>query len=145
MRARSWVRAGLIVFGVGDVLLGAFAYLLPHHFYNDVPTVAMDPPFSQHFVSDVGAFYISQGLVLVLAAIVMELWLVRAALAGYVTFAILHLAFHASHLSGMPPHDAILLVTALALDAAIPLTLLIMTGSPGAARSSDRDRVRAIR
>lgn len=145
MRARSWVRAGLIVLGVGDVLLGAFAYLLPHHFYNDVPTVALDPPFSQHFVSDVGAFYISQGLVLVLAAIVMELWLVRAALAGYVTFAILHLAFHASHLSGMPPHDAILLVTALALDAAIPLTLLIMTGSPGAAQPSDRDRVRAVR
>jgi hypothetical protein len=145
MRARSWVRAGLILFGVGDVLLGAFAYLLPHHFYNDVPTVSLDPPFSQHFVSDVGAFYLSQGVVLVLAAIVMEVWLVRAALAGYVTFAILHLVFHVTHLAGMPPHDAIVLVIALALDAAIPLTLLIMAGSRGAARPSDRDRVGAIR
>jgi hypothetical protein len=105
----------------------------------------MDPPFSQHFVSDVGAFYVSQGVVLVLAAIAMELWLVRAALAGYVTFAILHLVFHVTHLAGMPPHDAIVLVAALALDAAIPLTLLIMAGLPGPARPSDRDRVRAIR
>jgi hypothetical protein len=129
MRARSLVRAGLIFFGVGDVLLGAFAYLLPHHFYNDVPTVSMDPPFSQHFVSDVGAFYVSQGVVLILAAIVMEVWLARAALAGYATFAVLHLVFHATHLAGMPPHDAIVLVIALALDAAIPLALLIMTGS----------------
>jgi hypothetical protein len=130
MRARSWVRAGLIFFGVGDVLFGVFAYLLPHHFYNDVPTVAMDPPFSQHFLSDVGAFYVSQGVVLVVAAIVMEHVLVRAALAGYVTFAILHMVFHVTHLAGMPPHDAILLVIALALDAAIPVALLIIAGSP---------------
>jgi hypothetical protein len=98
--------------------------------HNDIPTVAMDPPFSQHFVSDVGAFYISQGVVLVLAALVMELWLVRAALAGYATFAILHLVFHASHLSGMPPHDSIVLVIALALDAVIPLALLTVAGRP---------------
>ena len=130
MRARSWVRAGLIFFGAGDVLIGAFGYLFPHHFYNDIPTVAMDPPFSQHFVSDVGAFYISQGVVLVLAAIVVELWLVRAALAGYATFAILHLVFHASHLAGMPPHDAIVLVIALVLDVVIPLALLILAGRP---------------
>lgn len=130
MRARSWVRAGLIFFAVGDVLLGAFAYLLPHHFYNDVPTVAMDPPFSQHFVSDVGAFFVSQGVVLAAAAIAMERRLARAALAGYATFAILHLLFHVTHLAGMPPHDAIVLVIVLVLDAAVPLALLIVAGRP---------------
>jgi hypothetical protein len=129
MRTWSWLRAGLIVLGASDVLIGAWAYLLPHYFYNDVPTVAMNPPFSQHFVSDVGAFYLSQAVVLALAAIAMEPRLVRAALAGYLTFALLHLVFHVTHLAGMPPHDAIGLTIALVLDAAIPAALLIIAGS----------------
>jgi hypothetical protein len=144
VRARSWLRAGLIFFAAGDLLIGAWAYLLPHSFYADVPTVALDPPFSQHFVSDVGAFYVSQGVVLALAAVAMERRLVRAALAGYVTFAVLHLAFHAAHLAGMPPHDAILLTIALVLDAAVPAALLIVAGSGGRAARPGRCRVRAI-
>jgi len=129
MPARSWLRAGLIFFAAGDVLIGAWAYLLPHYFYRNVPTVALDPPFSQHFVSDVGAFYLAQAVVLGLAAIAMEPRLVRAALAGYVTFALLHLVFHVTHLAGKPPHDTVALTTALVLDAAIPAALLIIAGS----------------
>jgi hypothetical protein len=144
MPARSWLRAGLIFFAAGDVLTGAWAYLLPRSFYHDVPTVALDPPFSQHFVSDVGAFYVSQGVVLALAALAMERRLVRAALAGYVTFAVLHLAFHVTHLAGMPPHDAVGLTTALVLDAAIPAALLIIAESRGQASPTGRCRVRAI-
>lgn len=144
MRARSWLRAGLIFLAAGDVLTGAWAYLLPHYFYNDVPTVAMSPPFSQHFVSDVGAFYLSQSVVLAAAAIAMETWLVRAALAGYLTFAGLHLVFHVSHLAGTPPHDTILLTAALVADAALPVAFLIMTWPPRPARQPDRSRVRGI-
>jgi hypothetical protein len=59
----------------------------------------------------------------------MEPRLVRAALAGYVTFAVLHLVFHLTHLAGMPLHDAILLTTTLVLDAAIAAALLIIAGS----------------
>jgi hypothetical protein len=144
MRARPWLRAALIFFAVGDLLIGAWAYLLPHYFYNDIPTVAMNPPFSQHFVSDVGAFYISQGVVLVLAAVAMERRLVRAALAGYVTFAVLHLVFHTTHLAGMPAHDSILLTTALVLDATIPAALLIVAESGGRESRPGRGGVRTI-
>ena len=47
MRAGSWLRAGLIFLAIGGAGIGSWAYILPHHFYNDVLTVAMDPPFSQ--------------------------------------------------------------------------------------------------
>jgi hypothetical protein len=114
MEARSWLRVGVLLLGVGDVAIGAWAYLLPHTFYNNVPTVAMDPPFSQHFVTDVGAFFVAQGVVMVAAAIIMEYRLVCVALAGYLTFAIL------------PTRDAIGLVIALALDVAFPVVLLIV-------------------
>jgi hypothetical protein len=126
MEARSWLRVGVLLLGVGDVAIGAWAYLLPHTFYNNVPTVAMDPPFSQHFVTDVGAFFVAQGVVMVAAAIIMEYRLVCVALAGYLTFAILHIVFHGTHLQGMPTRDAIGLVIALALDVAFPVVLLIV-------------------
>ncbi len=95
-------------------------------------------------VSDVGAFYLSQAVVLGLAAIAMEPWLVRAALAGYVTFAVLHLVFHVTHLAGKLPDNAIGLTIALVLDAALPAALLIIAWSPRRARRSGRCRVRAM-
>jgi hypothetical protein len=36
--------------------------------------------------------------------------------------------FHASHLAGMPAHDAIGLVIALALDVAFPALILVTAG-----------------
>lgn len=46
------------------------------------------------------------------------------ALAGYLTFAVLHAIFHASQLSVMPLHDVIGLSVALAFDIAMPAVLL---------------------
>jgi hypothetical protein len=47
---------------------------------------------------------------------------------GYLTFAVLHLVFHASHLARMPAHDATGLVIALALDVAFPALILVTAG-----------------
>ena len=70
--------------------------------------------------------FVAQGVVLVVAAIIMDSRVTRAALAGYLTFAVLQLVFHASHLAGMPAHDATGLVAALALDVAFPDLLLVI-------------------
>jgi len=86
----------------------------------------MDPPFSQHFVSDVGAFFVSQGVVMAAVAIFIEYRIVRTALAGYLKFAVLHLVFHTTHLEGMPTPDAIALTTALALAVVLPVVLLVV-------------------
>jgi|HubBroStandDraft_6_1064221.scaffolds.fasta_scaffold1529646_2 hypothetical protein len=73
--------------------------------------------------------FVAQGVVLVAAAISMDSRVTRAALARYLTFAVLHLAFHASHLASMPAHDATGLVAALALDVAFPDLLLVIAGT----------------
>lgn len=127
MRARWWLRAGLIVLAAANLVPGFWAYLLPRSFYNDVPTVSADPPFNQHLMSDVGAFFLAQGVVLVAAAIVMEHRLIRAALASFLTFAVLHLVFHATHLTGISRAGATGLVIALALQVALPAVLLVST------------------
>lgn len=125
MRARCWLRAGLIVLAAANLVPGVWAYLFPHYFYNDVPTVSADPPFNQHLMTDAGAFFLAQGVMLGAAAIVMQHRLIQAALAGFLTFSVLHLAFHATHLGGMSPAGAAGLVIALVLEAALPVVLLI--------------------
>jgi hypothetical protein len=129
MWSRRWLRVALIFLAASDLAVGAWAYLFPHSFYSGMPTVDMDPPYSQHLMSDVGAMFVAQGVVLVVAAIIMDSRVTRAALAGYLTFAVLHLVFHASHLAGMPAHDAIGLVIALALDVAFPALILVTAGT----------------
>jgi hypothetical protein len=124
MPARSCLRAGVLILGVADLTIGVWAYLLPHAFYNGVPTVAMMPPFNQHFVTDAGAFFVAQGVLMVAAAIIMEYRLVMVALTSYLTFAVLHMVFHTTHLQGMPAGDAIGLVIGLAFDVLIPVALL---------------------
>lgn len=127
MRARWWLRAGLIVLAAANLVPGVWAYLFARSFYDDVPTVSADPPFNQHLMSDVGAFFLALGVVLVAAAIVMEHRLIRAALASFLTFAVLHLVFHATHLSGMSRAGATGLVIALAVEAALAAVLLAAT------------------
>jgi hypothetical protein len=133
MPARSWLRAGLIVLVATSLVPGIWAYFFPHSFYSDVPTVAADPPFSEHLMTDVGAFFVAQAVVMAAAAIVMDHRLVRAALAGYLTFGGLHLAFHARHLAGMPRSDAVALVILLSLEVVLPALLLIAARPPRAA------------
>lgn len=47
-----------------------------------MPTVSADAPFNQHLMSDIGAFFLAQGVVMAAAAMVMEGRLVRVALSG---------------------------------------------------------------
>jgi hypothetical protein len=129
MWSRRWLRAALTFLAAADLAIGAWAYLAPHSFYTGIPTVDMDPPYSQHLMTDVGAMFVAQGVVLVVAAIVMDTLVTRAALAGYLTFAVLHLVFHVRHLAGMPAHDAIGLVVALAVDVAFPALILVTAGT----------------
>lgn len=68
MSARAWLQIGLLFLAAGDVAIGIWAYGFPHAFYNGLPTVNMMPPYNRHFVSDVGAFFISQGIVMGAAA-----------------------------------------------------------------------------
>lgn len=142
MRARWWLRAGLILLSVSDAVTGAWAYLLPHSFYRDVPTVDLDPPFSQHLMSDVGAFYVSQAVVLIAAAVIMERRLVRVALAGCLTFTVLHLLFHVTHLTGKPAPDAAGLVVALALNAAVPAALFVVAGAASPRPHPERETLK---
>jgi hypothetical protein len=125
-------------------LVGVWALLLPHEFHASFPGlgfgawVAADGPFNEHLLRDVGALY----LALVGAGIVAALN--RRADAGvavgvaWLVFSVPHLAYHAAHLQGLPPLDAIGQPIALAATIVLAVPLVV----PPRARSNRTASIR---
>jgi len=105
---------------------GAWQYFAPRSFYTDVPTVAADPPFNQHLMTDVGGLGLALAVVLGAAAVTMERLLIRVALAAYLVYSVSHLLFHVTHLSGLSAGGTAFVVTGLTLLPAFALALLIL-------------------
>jgi len=122
------LRAGLLLLTVLAAGQGVWMLAAPRSFYNDIPTVAADPPFNEHLMTDIGGLVLAMAVILGASALLMERNLIRAALVGYLVYAVSHLLFHATHLHGIPGTDAVALVTALSLLPALALVLLILAG-----------------
>jgi hypothetical protein len=137
---RAWLRGGLLLLTLIEAGQGMWMLAAPSSFYHDIPTVAADPPFNEHLMTDIGGLSLALAVILGATALAMERNLTRAALAGYAVYAASHLAFHASHLDRIPPADAALLVSALALLLALALALLLLaSGGPSAVSRPRRD------
>jgi hypothetical protein len=104
MRRPTLARAALALLCGYCVFLGAVATFAPHTFFVDFPFLAhwveRLPPYNEHLVTDIGGAYLGFAVVLGLAAWRLERGLVLAACAGFLTVALLHLLFHATHLEG---------------------------------------------
>lgn len=141
MRAPGIARAALVLLAVQAVAIGALAWLAPRAFYDDFPFVAhwVDrlPPYNEHLVTDVGAFYLGFGVLLGWAAWTVQRELVRAACAAWIVFSVLHFAFHATHLERFGTGDAI--AELLALASAIALALVALWGAQRVSREPARE------
>lgn len=134
-RAENWLRAGLAILAVIAVIEGAWLYFAPRSFYNDVPTVADDPPFNQHLMTDIGGLSLAMAVILGAAAVLMDRTLTRVALAAYLVYSVSHLLFHLTHLGGMPAGGIAFLITSLILLPVIALALLILATRDPEARA----------
>jgi hypothetical protein len=121
------LRSGLVVLAGVEWVLGLWTAFFPRSFYDDVPTVDLTPPFSEHLMRDFGGATLGLAIVLTAAAVWMERRLIVVALLAYLAFAVPHLAFHVGHLEGASSLEAMVLVVLLAGSVALPLTLLAVT------------------
>jgi hypothetical protein len=121
-RAALWLTA---VSAAGAGVVAAFA---PRTFYDDFPFaghwVDRLPPYNEHLVTDVGAFYLGFALVLAWAAATLQRQLVLAACWGWILFSVLHLVFHARHLERFGTGDAVQQLVSLGVVIALPLLAL---------------------
>ncbi len=118
MRSPTLVRGAMLVLCGYCLFLGLVAVVAPRTFFADFPFVAhwvaRMPPYNEHLITDVGGAYLGFAVVLAIAAWRLERGLVIAACAGFLTVAVLHLAFHATHLMGFSAGAAIAELSALA-------------------------------
>ena len=96
---------------VGAAVPGVWALAAPRSFYDDFPGptswVSKLPEYSEHLVTDVGAFYLAFAVLWAWAAARPSRALIVPLGVAWSAFSVLHLVFHVTNLDGFGTGDAI--------------------------------------
>lgn len=125
-----WVPITLLYLGVTNVFPGVWALFMPHSFYSSFPGfgrvwVAVDGPYNEHLIRDVGGFFLALSVLSFLALLAPRLVAVRATAICLLTFTIPHLLYHLKHLHMLPLIDQVGNVVALSAGVLLPILLLL--------------------
>ncbi|MDO7882549.1 DUF4345 family protein [Salinibacterium soli] len=105
-------RIALALVAVTGLYVGGWAAILPQSFYDSFPGfgfmwIAIDGPFNEHLIRDVGALYLAIGAIAAYAFFWPSVAATRAAGIAWTVFGIPHLYYHLHHLVGLSVLDAI--------------------------------------
>jgi hypothetical protein len=140
MRSR---RIALGALAVVALAVGSLALLTPGSFYGDFPFgrawVAVDGPYNEHLIRDVGALNLSLAVVVGVAAYRAEPVLIRLAAVAALVVGVPHLLYHTLHLDGLAPLDAAMNVVTLGLGVIVPAWLAWAPAPRAASDAALRD------
>jgi hypothetical protein len=136
MRLRQVV---LVVTAAIGLFVGGWAAFAPRSFYDGFPGlgriwVAVDGPFNEHLVRDVGALYLALAAASLVAAATRSVPASQAVGAAWVVFSVPHLVYHAGHLAGFGLLDQVGQLVSLSSTIVLGLPLLL----PAPRRPRDR-------
>ena len=111
-------------------IVGIWALVLPREFYESFPGLgfaawASEGPFNEHFVRDVGAFYLALLGAGVVAALQRRADASVAVGVAWLVFSIPHLTYHLGHLDHLPLLDVIAQPIALAATLVLSIPLIV--------------------
>jgi hypothetical protein len=129
-------RVALVVIAGGSLLVGIWAQGFPRSFYDDFPGlgrvwVAVDGPYNEHLVRDVGGLNLALASVAIIALLTGSSLVARTAGAAALVFGLPHLAYHATHLDPFSAGDAAGIVLSLVIAG---LAGVLALGVPGPAQ-----------
>ena len=127
-------RFALVVIAGGSLVVGVWAQGFPRSFYDDFPGlgrvwVAVDGPFNEHLVRDVGGLNLGLAFVAVMALITGSLLLARATGGAALLYGVPHLLYHATHLDLYDTADAVGLIVPLGFAVLAALLAVAPAGS----------------
>jgi hypothetical protein len=133
---RDWLRGGLLLLAASALTVGLWALLAPRAFYEDFPLPGRDwvstlGPYNEHLVRDVGALNLALGVLLVLAAVLLERRLVQVSLVAYLVYAVPHFVFHLTTGHAFSLGDNLANMLTLGIAVLLPLILLAFVGLRG--------------
>jgi hypothetical protein len=125
---------------------GVWAASAPRSFYDAFPGfglrfVAVDGPYNEHLIRDVGAFYLALGAITVAGIAARTALPGRLAGLGWGAFGVLHFGYHATHPEGTAA-DIAAEIVALAVSAALGLALVLPARRIGSARVEGTEATR---
>jgi hypothetical protein len=135
---------GLVLFGAYP---GAWAVVAPRSFYDDFPGVlrsgwvAVDGPFNEHLVRDVGAMFLALALLAAAAAVTGDRRTAGLAGAAWLLFSALHAGYHLVHLHLSEPIDRWLNASSLVVEVLVAFAVLALCAPRRPGTPSDRDEL----
>lgn len=130
-------RALLVVTSLVGALVGVWAAILPESFYSSFPGVglgpwvAVDGPYNEHLVRDVGALYLALAAAGAYAAITSTVQAGRAVGIAWIVFSLPHLAYHLGHLEGFDVLNAAVEIVSLSSTVVLAIPLVLPGRSEG--------------
>jgi hypothetical protein len=123
-------RVLLVVIAGGNALVGLWATLAPSSFFDDFPGagrhwVAVDGPFNEHLVRDVGSLQLALMALAIAALVRPGRYLVQVLAGAELVYALPHLLYHLAHLDLFDTSDKVGLVFSLSVTVIAPLLLLV--------------------
>jgi len=124
------VGPALWVLAVTGLLVGIWAALGPRSFYDDFPGlgrvwIAVDGPYNEHLVRDVGNANLALGLLAVVAALRRTRGLLVATGVAWLAVSVPHLVYHARHTEPFGTGDSVAVLASLALTPLLAAVVLI--------------------
>ncbi|GAY10391.1 hypothetical protein TOK_4751 [Pseudonocardia sp. N23] len=125
------LRAGLLVLGVTQAVVGLWALPAPRSFYDGFPApghhwVSALPPYNEHLVRDVGALSLALTVLLVAAAVWLDRRLVAITLVVFAVWTVPHVVFHSVHLHGFSVLDATAQTVGFAVEVVVAAVLAVV-------------------
>ncbi len=131
----------LVVIAAASGVVGVWAQAFPQSFYDDFPGagrvwVAVDGPFNEHLVRDVGGLNLGLAFVAVLALVTGSVIAARAAGGAALLYGVPHLAYHAANLDGYESADKVAMLGSLAFAVLAGIAALAAPADEGATATS---------
>ncbi|MGV2984508.1 hypothetical protein ACNPNP_12470 [Microbacterium sp. AGC85] len=120
------------------IFVGLWAALWPATFYSAFPGlgrvwIAVDGPYNEHLIRDVGALYLALAAASIAAAFARRPEPGRVVGVAWTVFGLPHLIYHAMQFGGMPLIDVI--GNIIGLGGSLLLGIVLMLPGPAGARS----------
>ena len=129
MTPQRLVRVALAILALIGLQVGLWAAFAPQSFYDDFPGagriwVAVDGPYNEHLVRDVGALNLALAVVAVVAFVTLSRAAVLAAGGAWLAYGLPHLVYHLRHLEPLESADAVAVPVSLAASALLAAAVL---------------------
>lgn len=123
-------RVLLLVLLVGNAVVGLWAAIAPQSFYDSFPGggrawVALDGPYNQHLVRDVGTLNLAVAAVVLAVLLRPTRYLVQVAAGAELVYSLPHFLYHATHLDPFDGTDKVSLLLSLSVLIIVPIALIV--------------------